>query len=98
MTFKSFLMDTDPNDYLKNKIKNLKEMERLPLELKNCSCCECHKINFPSIGNPIRYITNHIIRPPKIKSKNAVRIDTLISRPSIFNIMNPGRPVRYIKR
>ncbi len=55
MTFKSFLMDTDTNDYLKNKIKNLEEMECLPLELKNCSCCERHRINFPSIGNPIKY-------------------------------------------
>lgn len=55
MTFKSFLMDIEPNDYLKNKIKNLKEIECLPLELTNCSCCERHRINFPSIGNPIKY-------------------------------------------
>jgi|TARA_B110001450_G_scaffold224439_1_gene222057 hypothetical protein len=54
MTFKSFLMDTEPNDYLKNKIINLKEIECLPLELTNCSCCGRHRINFPSIGNPIK--------------------------------------------
>jgi hypothetical protein len=55
MNFIQFLQDKSPETYLDEKLKICKEIDVLPRELTDCVCCERHKINFPSIGNPVKY-------------------------------------------
>jgi len=55
MNFIQFLQDKSPETYLDDKLKICKEIDTLPRELTNCVCCDRHKINFPSIGNPVKY-------------------------------------------
>ncbi len=55
MNFNTFLKGKSPETYLDEKLKICEEIESLPRELTDCVCCERHKINFPSIGNPIRF-------------------------------------------
>ena len=55
MNFIQFLQDKSPETYLDEKLKICKEIDVLPRELTDCVCCERHKINFPSIGNPVKF-------------------------------------------
>jgi hypothetical protein len=55
MNFILFLDGKSPETYLDEKLEICKEIEALPRELTDCVCCERHKINFPSIGNPVKY-------------------------------------------
>lgn len=55
MNFKTFLDGKSPETYLDEKLRICKEIDVLPRELTNCVCCDRHKINFPSIGNPVKY-------------------------------------------
>lgn len=55
MKFIEFLGSKSNETYLDEKLKICEEIDELPRELKNCFCCERHKINFPSIGNPVKY-------------------------------------------
>lgn len=55
MNFIQFLQDKSPETYLDEKLKICEEIDELPRELTNCVCCDRHKINFPSIGNPVKY-------------------------------------------
>lgn len=55
MNFILFLDGKSPETYLDEKLEICKEIDILPRELTNCVCCERHKINFPSIGNPVKY-------------------------------------------
>ena len=55
MKFLEFLENENKNaeTYFDEKLKVCKEMEELPRELINCTCCKNHKINFPIFGNKI---------------------------------------------
>ncbi len=55
MNFILFLDGKSPETYLDEKLKICKEIDILPRELTNCVCCERHKINFPVIGNPVKF-------------------------------------------
>lgn len=55
MKFILFLDGKSPGAYLDEKLKVCEEIDELPRELTKCSCCKRHKINFPSIGNPVKY-------------------------------------------
>ena len=55
MNFIQFLQGKSPETYLDEKLKICEEIDELPRELTDCVCCERHKINFPSIGNPVKY-------------------------------------------
>lgn len=55
MNFSTFLKGKSPETYLDEKLKICENFDELPGELKNCVCCDRHKINFPSIGNPVKY-------------------------------------------
>lgn len=55
MNFIDFLQGKSPETYLDEKLKICEEIDELPGELTNCVCCDRHKINFPSIGNPVRF-------------------------------------------
>lgn len=55
MNFDKFLDGKSPETYLDEKLKICEIFDELPGELKNCACCDRHKINFPSIGNPVKY-------------------------------------------
>jgi hypothetical protein len=50
-----FLNGKSAETYLDEKLKTCKEIDELPRELTDCGCCERHKINFPVIGNPIKF-------------------------------------------
>jgi hypothetical protein len=54
MKFIEFLGSKSNETYLDEKLKLCEEIEELPRELTNCSCCERHKINFPVLGNPMK--------------------------------------------
>ena len=54
MEFNKFLEGKNAETYLDEKIETCKSITKLPRELKNCVCCERHKINFPILGNPIK--------------------------------------------
>lgn len=55
MNFVDFLQGKSPETYLDEKLRMCENFDELPRELKNCTCCDRHKINFPSIGNPVKY-------------------------------------------
>lgn len=55
MNFIQFLQGKSPETYLDEKLKICENFDELPRELTNCTCCDRHKINFPSIGNPVKY-------------------------------------------
>lgn len=55
MNFILFLDGKNPETYVDEKLEICKEIDLLPGELTDCVCCERHKINFPSIGNPVKY-------------------------------------------
>ena len=55
MNFAEFLQGKSPETYLDEKLKICTEIDELPRELTNCVCCERHKINFPSVGNPVKF-------------------------------------------
>ena len=44
----------------KDYFKNIKNMEKLPSDLRNCKCCERHRFNFPTLGSSL----------PKFNNKN----------------------------
>lgn len=54
MNFLEFLEKNGkhPENYFDEKIKECGTYTELPKELVNCRCCERHKKDFPSIGNP----------------------------------------------
>jgi len=56
MKFIEFLGSKSNETYLDEKLKICEEIDELPRELTNCSCCERHKINFPILGNPMKSI------------------------------------------
>ena len=47
MKFLDFLGDKSVETYFDEKIKECENMTELPRELKNCTCCEKHRKNFP---------------------------------------------------
>lgn len=55
MNFKTFLNGKSSETYLDEKLKICTEIDKLPSELTKCKCCKRHKINFPVIGNPIKF-------------------------------------------
>jgi hypothetical protein len=55
MNFNIFLQGKSPETYLDEKLKICENFDELPRELTDCVCCERHKINFPSIGNPVKF-------------------------------------------
>ena len=40
----------DVETYFDNKIDECEHIDVLPRELKNCTCCERHRMNFPMLG------------------------------------------------
>lgn len=53
MKFVEFLNGKDVETYFYEKIQDCGQYNELPRELKNCNCCERHKINFPILGKKI---------------------------------------------
>lgn len=47
MKLLDFLGDKSVETYFDEKIKECENMTELPRELKNCTCCENHRKNFP---------------------------------------------------
>ncbi len=50
MKLEEFLNGENVETYFDKKLKECKNYDKLPRELKNCTCCERHKINFPVLG------------------------------------------------
>ncbi len=62
MKFQEFLDSKNVETYFDEKLNECKDYTELPRELKNCTCCERHKINFPILGQRIvskEYTTNY---------------------------------------
>ena len=53
MKLQDFLGEKSVETYFDEKIKECKNMEELPRELNNCTCCEKHRRNFPIFGNKL---------------------------------------------
>lgn len=53
MNLGDFLKNKSFESYFDEKLKECKHMEELPRELKNCTCCVKHRINFPKLGTKI---------------------------------------------
>ena len=53
MKLQDFLGEKSVETYFDEKIKECKNMEELPRELSNCTCCEKHRLNFPILGNKL---------------------------------------------
>ncbi len=53
MKLQDFLGEKPVETYFDEKIKECKNMEELPRELNNCTCCEKHRHNFPILGNKL---------------------------------------------
>jgi len=53
MKLQDFLGEKSVETYFDEKIKECKDMEELPRELNNCTCCEKHRRNFPILGNKL---------------------------------------------
>ena len=78
MKLEEFLGNKDIETYFDEKLKECEYISELPRELKNCTCCERHRINFPIFGQkntnvtktktknvctcPCRHIARHICR------------------------------------
>ncbi len=43
----------------KDYFKNIKNMETIPRDLKNCKCCEHHRFNFPTLGSSLPKFNNN---------------------------------------
>jgi len=50
MKLEEFLNGKNVEIYFNEKLKECKNYDKLPRELKNCTCCKRHKINFPVLG------------------------------------------------
>ncbi len=50
MTLEEFLNGKSVEKYFNEKINECIDYDELPRELVNCTCCERHKINFPTLG------------------------------------------------
>ena len=54
MKLQEFLNGKSVETYFDEKLKECEDYDQLPRELKNCNCCERHKINFPVLGQDIK--------------------------------------------
>lgn len=54
MKLLEFIGDKSIEIYFNEKIEECKDMEELPRELTNCSCCDRHREKFPNLGEYIR--------------------------------------------
>jgi len=54
MKLQDFLGKKPFETYFDEKIKECKNMEELPRELTNCSCCDRHCENFPRLGEKVK--------------------------------------------
>ena len=62
MKLEEFLRGKNVETYFNEKLKECKDISELPRELKNCTCCERHRINFPVLGQKLvskEYTTNY---------------------------------------
>lgn len=50
MKLEEFLNGKNVETYFDEKLKECKDYDELPRELKNCSCCTRHKKDFPILG------------------------------------------------
>jgi len=76
MNFDKFLKGKNPETYLDEKLKICGNFDELPRELNNCSCCERHKINFPTLGNRIvfkEYTSNYTQKECKCPCRHIAR-------------------------
>lgn len=53
MNFVDFLNGKSAETYFDEKIKECKFYDELPGELKNCTCCQRHRIDFPVLGRKL---------------------------------------------
>lgn len=61
MKLQDYLNGKNLETYFDEKLRECKDYDELPGELKNCTCCERHRINFPVLGTQIvskKYIDN----------------------------------------
>ena len=67
VNFKDFLIDnkTDAETYFNEKMNNCINLDILPKELVKCTCCDRHKIDFPTLGCKLSTSVNKDINTPE---------------------------------
>lgn len=76
MNFKVFLNGKSPETYFDEKLRECKDISELPRELKNCTCCERHRVNFPIFGKRLvskGYKCNHTEHDCKCPCRHLAR-------------------------
>ena len=53
MKLQEFLNGKNVETYFDEKLNECKDYTELPRELKNCTCCERHRINFPILNKKL---------------------------------------------
>lgn len=53
MKLQEFLNGKNVETYFDEKLNECKDYTELPRELKNCTCCERHRINFPILNQKL---------------------------------------------